>query len=121
MKVSRKHWPDCSKPAKTSPQHPCRHPAVTTWAALDGQPGNLTASIAREVGYPLLKESPRGQASVTQKTPKLVRSGLSRGAPYVCTPSGFGSTSRCSFAERFRKGVGRGCGPFDAGSSAEPV
>ena len=70
--------------------------AVTTWGCSSTVSQETTASIAREVGYPLPERKPApGKQAVTQKTPKLVRSAYLGRAPYVCTPSGFGSTSRC--------------------------
>ncbi|MFQ6240364.1 hypothetical protein [Sinorhizobium meliloti] len=70
--------------------------AVTTWGCSSTVSQETTASIAREVGYPLPERKPApGNQAVTQKTPKLVRSAYLGRAPYVCTPSGFGSTSRC--------------------------
>ncbi|MDX0566328.1 hypothetical protein BMJ34_35135 [Sinorhizobium medicae] len=55
-----------------------------------------TSSITREAGYsiPDRKPAPRKQA-VANKANKLVRSAYLGRAPYICTPSGFGSTSRC--------------------------
>jgi hypothetical protein len=70
--------------------------AVTNWGCSSTVSQETTASIAREVGYPLPERKPApGKRAVTQKTPKLVRSAYLGRAPYVCTPSGFGSTSRC--------------------------
>lgn len=70
--------------------------AVTTWGCSSTVSQETTASIAREVGYPLPERKPApSKRAVTQKKPKLVRSAYLGRAPYVCTPSGFGSTSRC--------------------------
>ncbi|WP_027997387.1 hypothetical protein [Sinorhizobium arboris] len=55
-----------------------------------------TASITREVGYPVPeKKIVRDKKVARQKAPKPVRSAFLGRAPYICTPSGFGSTSRC--------------------------
>ena len=70
--------------------------AAAAWGCSSTVTEETTASITREVGYPSPERKPAlGKQAVTQKTPKLVRSAYLGRAPYICTPSGFGSTSRC--------------------------
>lgn len=56
-----------------------------------------TASVTKEVGYPVsASEQPATKrGTVTQKPTKVDRTAYLGRAPYICTPSGFGSTSRC--------------------------
>jgi hypothetical protein len=55
-----------------------------------------TSSVTRQVGYaaPSKTLAPNKQAA-TQRAVKLVRESYLGRAPYICTPSGFGKTSRC--------------------------
>ncbi|THK35849.1 hypothetical protein EHS39_22385 [Ensifer sp. MPMI2T] len=53
-----------------------------------------TSSLTRQVGYPALSKRPAKQV-VVQRAAKLERAAYLGRAPYICTPSGFGSTSRC--------------------------
>ena len=70
--------------------------AAAAWGCSSTVSQETTASITREVGYPSPERKPAlGKQAVTQKAPKLVRSAYLGRAPYICTPSGFGSTSRC--------------------------
>lgn len=56
-----------------------------------------TSSVTKEIGYPVSTGEPLAakRTAVTQKTTKLERTAYLGRAPYICTPSGFGSTSRC--------------------------
>nr|WP_225169473.1 hypothetical protein [Ensifer sp. IC4062] len=55
-----------------------------------------TSSLTRQVGYPTLSNKPAAAKQVVvQRAAKLERGAYLGRAPYICTPSGFGSTSRC--------------------------
>ncbi|MCA1403952.1 hypothetical protein I6F26_25650 [Ensifer sp. IC3342] len=55
-----------------------------------------TSSLTRQVGYPALSNKPTAAKQVVvQRAAKLERAAYLGRAPYICTPSGFGSTSRC--------------------------
>lgn len=55
-----------------------------------------TSSVTRAAGYPLPDRKPvQGKQAVAQRAVKLMRTTYLGRAPYICTPSGFGSTSRC--------------------------
>ncbi|MBB4188586.1 hypothetical protein [Sinorhizobium terangae] len=55
-----------------------------------------TSSLTRQVGYPALSNKPvASKQIVVQQAAKLERAAFLGRAPYICTPSGFGSTSRC--------------------------
>lgn len=70
--------------------------AAATWGCSSTVSQETTSSITREVGYPMPEKRPApAKQAVTQKPAKLVRSAYLGRAPYICTPSGFGSTSRC--------------------------
>jgi hypothetical protein len=70
--------------------------AAASWGCSSTVSQETTSSITPAVGYPLPQGKPApGKQAVKQKAPKLVRSAFLGRAPYVCTPSGFGSTSRC--------------------------
>lgn len=55
-----------------------------------------TSSVTRQVGYaaPSKTLAPNKPAA-TQRAVKLVRDSYLGRAPFICTPSGFGKTSRC--------------------------
>jgi hypothetical protein len=58
--------------------------------------GIVTSSLTNQVGYSTpSKGIAQGKQAATQRTVKLVRTTYLGRAPYICTPSGFGSTSRC--------------------------
>lgn len=55
-----------------------------------------TSSLTRHVGYPALSnKSVAAKQIVVQRAAKLERAAYLGRAPHICTPSGFGSTSRC--------------------------
>ena len=59
--------------------------------------GQRTPLSVKQFGYsvPTRKPVERGQAIVKQKEAKIIQTSYLGRAPYICTPSGFGSTSRC--------------------------
>ncbi|WEX90596.1 hypothetical protein PZN02_004148 [Sinorhizobium garamanticum] len=55
-----------------------------------------TSSLTRQVGYAESSNKPVATKQVVVQRPaKLERAAYLGRAPYICTPSGFGSTSRC--------------------------
>ncbi|MDK1377611.1 MULTISPECIES: hypothetical protein [unclassified Sinorhizobium] len=55
-----------------------------------------TSSLTKQLGYPALSSKPvAAKQVVVQRAAKLERAAYLGRAPYICTPSGFGSTSRC--------------------------
>ncbi|MDK1385679.1 hypothetical protein QN224_09710 [Sinorhizobium sp. 8-89] len=55
-----------------------------------------TSSLTRQVGYPALNNKRvAAKPVVVQRAVKLERAAYLGRATYICTPSGFGSTSRC--------------------------
>jgi len=58
-----------------------------------------TSSVPTRLGYPsaaLAQTRPaQSRNTVNKASRKLVSSGYLGRAPYICTPSGFGKTSRC--------------------------
>ncbi len=56
-----------------------------------------TSSLTKEIGYPVSTSEPLAakRVAVTQNAIKLERTAYLGRAPYICTPSGFGTTSRC--------------------------
>ncbi|WP_245581927.1 hypothetical protein [Phyllobacterium phragmitis] len=64
----------------------------------------VTSSVSTQVGYPsvsLTQKKPAQRGNIVKKSspklasPKLASNGHLGRAPYICTPSGFGKTSRC--------------------------
>ncbi|WP_331372403.1 hypothetical protein [Sinorhizobium chiapasense] len=54
-----------------------------------------TSSLTRQVGYSALSKPAAAKQVVVQRAAKLERAAYLGRAPFICTPSGFGSTSRC--------------------------
>ncbi|MFB9950108.1 hypothetical protein ACFFP0_14700 [Rhizobium puerariae] len=58
----------------------------------------MVASLpVKQAAYSVPTSAPveRGQEVVAQSEGKIIQTNYLGRAPYICTPSGFGSTSRC--------------------------